>query len=279
MIIFAAPIEQHPFIKSPVVVTMSNNVPAFPASNLMTYDPTQVAKAAADGTCVINVDCTVNRTFSIVSLMYANVGPRAGIKVQGSLDNVNWVTLQDKAFWANRTVLAGAGPFAEDADPRKGSLERNHSFLYTGTEWTYRYLRITVSDVDNPTLSFGRLFIGRAFRPKMSYQYGSGFKFEDSGTSERTDQGALVLNPGKSIVLASVKLDFISTDEMYDYIWEFNYWRGSCREFFCCLDVTNTPKSIARLQKNLLYCTIKDGRNIDSSTFEAWSQTWILESF
>jgi len=280
MIVFASPVEQHPYIQSNMTLGMTNISSNFPSTNLFTYDPTNVAKTTANNT-VITLDLGMARWVSIISLMYSNVGPRATIKVEGSLDNTNFITVENGPFWANLATVAAAGPYAEDADPRKGSLPRNHSFWYAGAgvENSFRYIRISVADPDVASLSFGRLFIGRAFRPKVSYQYGSGFKFEDSGRRERTDQGALILDPGKSIVLASVKLDFLSTNEMYDYIWEFNYWRGSCREFFCCLDTTNTPASVARLQKNLLYCTITDGRNIDSASFEAWSQTWILESF
>jgi hypothetical protein len=41
-----------------------------------------------------------------------------------------------------------------------------------------------------------------------------------------------------------------------------------------CLDDVDT----ARLQKNLLYCTIAEGRTISFDSFNTHSQSWTLES-
>jgi hypothetical protein len=59
-----------------------------------------------------------------------------------------------------------------------------------------------------------------------------------------------------------------------DFIYEFNYWRGSAREMLACLDVEDTK----RLQKNTLYCTISDGRTISFDSYNAHSVSWVLES-
>ena len=70
-------------------------------------------------------------------------------------------------------------------------------------------------------------------------------------------------------------MSFLSTNEVYDYVYDFNYWRKSTAEILACLDVNTTR----RLQKNILYCRISEGRQVTADQFEAWSQTWILERF
>ena len=282
MIVFAQPIEQFPQRLAIVTVPVfSAGADAnFPSKNLLSYDRTQVARTTANSV-QINWDFGRNRKFDVVSLIDSNIGVRGIWTISGSTDGTNYVVLKaSDAFWAHivgtvATIPAGAAT-DEDLDPRRTAPVRNSSFFYSqSTVYNYRYLRIQVSDADAGTgMTFGRLFVGRVFRPKTSYQYGSRLIFDDSSNRERTDQGALILDPGRTIVGASVKMDFLSTNEVYDFIYDFNYWRGSARELLCCLDV-NTP---ARLSKNLLYATITEGRTVTADQFEAWSQTWTLES-
>jgi hypothetical protein len=274
-IVFTNPIEQFPvhlaFTTLPVVTNVDA---AYPAKNLLTYDPTNVTRTTT-GSSVITWDFGMLRNFNVVSLVRCNVSARATLKIEASTDNSNWALLRAVApFWANLTATPAAGPYAEDLDPRRGSLERNSSWYYSATTLNYRYLRLTVADPEVSTMSFGRLFVGRAFVPATGYQYGSRISFDDSGNTDRTDQGALVMQAGRSIVSANVKMDFVSSAEMYDYVYEFNYWRQSARELLVCLDTDTVP----RMQKNLLYARLAEGRQVSADNFNAWSQAWTLES-
>jgi len=277
--IFAQPIEQYPqHLRPGTLPTVTGADSFFPASNLLTYDPTQVTKVNAQ-TTTITWDLGMARRMDIIALLFTNTSPRAVWRIAMSNDGTNWSafpgqTSGDTAFWAQLTTAAGAGPFAEDADPRKGALLRNHGVWLLQDGTSCRYIRIIVTDVGSSSLTFGRLFVGRAFRPAMNWQYGSSFSFDDTGRRERTDRGALVLDPGRVIVSASVKLDFLSTNELYDFVYEFNAWRGACREILAVLDTD----VVSRLHKNMLYATITDGRRVVAEEFNAWSQTWILES-
>lgn len=287
MIIFAQPIEQFPhhlrFDSVPTEIPSGSFYsvePEFPLKNLLSYDITDVMKTNFPYV-EFKWDFGRRRKFDVVSLLSSNISPRSEWRIYASNDGSNWTTLHDGPFYAHQSAIYPDDVDSyndEDIDMRKGSFERNSSFKYFPTVQNYRYLRFAVSNSGAGELdfnmTFGRLFVGRSFRPKTSYQYGSSLRFDDTSVKDRTDQGALVLSPRKTIVGASVKMDFLSSDEMYEYIYDFNYWRGSAREMLCCLDVNTTH----RLSKNLLYATISEGRTVTADSFNAWSQTWILES-
>jgi hypothetical protein len=279
MIIFSQPIEQFPpslaFATTPTL-SAGTDV-AYPPSRLLTYSLSEVTRCNASSTN-INWDFGRARKFNVVSLFGCNVGMRGTWTVYGSQNGSDFTVLMPtSAFWAQLPAVQASLPAAgsdEDLDPRTDAREKSVAYFYSEADFSYRYLRIQVTDPDATAMTFGRLFVGRTFRPKISYQYGSSLVFGDTGTFDRTDNGASVMNPGRSIPGAQVKMNFLSTQEVYDYVYDFAYWRGSCREILCCLDV-NTR---SRLNKNLLYCRISEGRQVTADDFEAWSQTWILES-
>lgn len=274
-LVFAQPIEEYPvhlaFVTTPTMTNVDSN---YPASKLITYDPTAVARTTATST-VISWDFGLAREFDVVSLLYTNTSYAATIVIEGSPDNSAWTTLQaSKPFWAHRTSVPGSWT-GEVNDPRRGALLRNHSWFYSPTVLTYRYLRITVSDSLTANITFGRLFVGKSFSPATGYQYGSSFSFSDSGKKERTDRGALIMDGSSNVIVtAAIKTDFLTSVEMYDYAYEFEYWRGGCKEMLVCLDTTDTT----RLHKNILYGVLSDGRTISSDVFNSYVKTWNIES-
>jgi hypothetical protein len=278
MIVFAQPIEQYPphlAFSTPPTLTAGADA-AYPPSRLLSYDPTQVARVNAN-TTQINWNFGRNRKFNVISLIGCNLGIRATWTISASTNGTTYVPIQLLSpFWAQLPEVVTSLPSNtdEDFDPRIGSHELCKSFFLSLTDLNYRYLRIDITDPDTPVMRLGRLFVGRTFRPKNSYQYGSALTFDDTGVFDRTDQGAPVADSGRRIPGASVKMSFLSTQEVYDYAYEFNYWRGSSKEILACLDIFTRE----RLHKNLLYCRISEGRQVTADDFEAWSQTWILES-
>lgn len=274
-VVFCQPIEEYPahlaFSNAPTMTNVDSN---FPASKLLTYDPTAVARTTS-GSTVITWDFLTQREFNVVSLLFTNTSYAATLVIEGSNNGTSWTVLQaSRPLWAHRTTIPGSWS-TEDTDPRAGALLRNHSWYYNVAGHKYRFVRLTVADPNVANITIGRLFVGRAYTPSTGMQYGSSFTFNDTGRTERTDQGAMILEAGsKAIVTASVKTEFLTSDEMYSYVYDFEYWRGGCREMLACLDVDNT----ARLQKNILYCVISEGRTISSDAFNCHSKTWNLES-
>jgi hypothetical protein len=273
-VLFAQPIEQYPaHLAFAGLPTMTNVDAAYPASRLVHYDPTSVTRSTATS-AVITWDFGSNREFDVVSLLYTNTSYAATLVIEGSLNGTAWTTLRASApLWAHRTTVPGSWT-GESNDPRRGALPRNSSFYLSATVLTYRYIRLTVSDPQTTNMTFGRLFVGRSFQPGTGIQYGSSFSFEGTARAERTDRGALILDAGTSRVNASLKLDFLTKTEMYDFVYEFDFWRGAGREMLACLDTSDVPN----LQKNLLYCTISEGRTITFDAFNVHSKTWSLES-
>lgn len=273
-IFFAKPVEQDhvwPVTTSP---TASSVNVAFPAANLLTYDPTMVFKSSGTGT-TITWDLGRVRRFDIVALVHTNLSILATMSIQASLDNVSWTTLRPSArALAHIVGTPAAGTSESDADIRKSSLLVNHTLYNSPTVREFRYLQITIASGDATIPSIGRLFVGRKFVPSTGWQYGSSFDFMDMSKRDRTDQGALILKHQKPIVVANVKMDFLSKNEMYDFIYDFNYWRGSAREILACLDTDDIP----RLQKNILYGTISEGRRVSFDSYNTHSATWIVES-
>lgn len=274
-VLFAQPIEEYPthlaFGSTPTMTNVDSN---YPASKLVTYDPTAVARTTT-GSTVITWNFGATREFDVVSLLYSNTSYAATIVVEGSSNGSSWTTLQaSKPFWAHRTSIPGSWT-GEVNDPRRGQLLRNHSWYYSTTVQSWQYIRITVADPNVSNITFGRLFVGRSFSPTTGMQYGTSFTFTDYGTKERTDRGALIMDATTNIIVgAQVKTEFLTATEMYDYTYEFEYWRGSAREMLVCLDTTDVP----HLHKNILYCTMNEGRTISSEAFNSYSKTWNLES-
>lgn len=275
-IFFAAPIEQFPkdlaFVTTP---TASSPNASFPASNLLTYDPTQVFKSTSHND-QLNWDFGSVREFDVVALLHSNLSYKTSWEIFGSVDGVTYESFGYTPFSAHLTSIPGSW-VGEANDPRRSILNRNKGVYVSPTvRNTFRYLRINIGGdaTLDPGFSIGRLFVGKKFAPVTGWQYGSSFSFADTSRKERTDRGALIMEASDTIISASVKMEFLTKAEMYDYIYEFNYWRGSGREFLACLDVEDVP----RLQKNLLYCTISEGRTVTFDAFNTHSQTWILES-
>lgn len=278
MIFFAAPVEVYPnYLAALGTITATNTEAAFPASNLLGYDVTRPMKLTSAATStVIDWDFGVGREFDVVSLVHSSLSYKATWVIAGSNDKVTFTTLKSSGpFSAHLTTIPGSWT-TEDTDPRRGILNRNKSLWQAGSVLKYRYIRVTVTGDATLDKGFtlGRLFIGRKFIPSTGWQYGSSFTFSDTGRRERTDRGALILDPGETIVQASVKMEFLTAAEMYDFSYEFNYWLGSSRVILACLDTSD----VARMQKNTLYCTIIEGRTISIASFNTHSQTWILES-
>lgn len=277
-IFFAQPVEQMPFAPAFTGVTATNEDPLYPATNLLSMDPTKVFKTTT-GTTVITFNMTSTFTyFDIVSLVYTNTSYRATLLVEDTANGgTSWNTLYSGPLWANligtqATSITNPG---SSLDPRLGSLRRNHSlYVRTGSAPGSNQVRLTVTDPLVSLITIGRLFVGRKFVPSTGWQYGSSFNFIDLSKRDRTDRGALIVETGDVIFQAQVKLDFLNKAEMYDYVYEFNYWRGSGREIMACLDVEDT----ARLQKNIMYAMIAEGRQISFDAYNTHSQTWTLES-
>lgn len=274
-VLFCQPIEEYPthlaFSTTPTMTNVDSN---YPASKLVSYDPTSTARTTL-GSTVITWNFGLQREFDVISLLYSNTSYAATIVIDGSNNGSSWTNLQaSRPFWAHRTSIPGSWT-GEANDPRRGALLRNHSWYYSTTVQTWQYIRITVADPNVANMSFGRLFVGKSFSPATGMQYGTSFSFNDTGRKERSDRGPLILDgSANTTVSASVKTEFLTATELYDYVYEFDYWRGSCREMLVCLDTTDT----AKLHKNILYCVMADGRTINSDAFNSYSKVWNLES-
>jgi len=275
-ILFAAPIEQFPrhleFASSPTCSVADAN---FPAANLRSMDPTHVLKTTGP-VATINWDFGAAREFDVVALLHNSLSYKALWVISASTDGSVYTTLAASNPAAAHLESVPGSWSGEINDPRRSVLLRNKSFWVSPTVRTFRYLRILVTGdaTLDPTFTAGRLFVGKKFVPSTGWQYGSSIGFQDLSPRERSDRGVLLTDPRDPIITASVKMEFLNKTELMDHIYEFNYWRGSGREFFACLDV----EDVARLQKNILYCTITEGRTITFDAFNTHSQTWILES-
>lgn len=280
-VVFSAPVTTYPHYhqRGLVVVSATNSDSAFPATNLFTYDPTQVYRTTSGSTVItIQLTGTGNTYVDTIALIHSNVSYRATLKIETSPDGSAWTTRFDSAFWANLASVqsAYAGVPMADTDPRRHSLERNLSYYHSLSlgAIAITHVRLTVTDPLVSNITIGRLFLGRSFVPTYGHQYGSTFTFQDYGKSERTDRGVLNLEPGRIVQGATVKMDFLTKKEMFDFSYDFNKFIGRSRDFLVCLDTTD----IEHMQKNTLYCTISEGRTISFDSFNTHSQNWVLES-
>lgn len=265
-IFFSAPIDQHPdYAKVTTVPACTTTDPAFPVGNLLTFDPTQVFRSTnASPLIVWNFGSA--QTFDVVLLIGTNLIDTSTIIVEGSNNGSTWTSLYNGLALAH--AVAG-----QTIQNKRNMLRSNDTLLNLGAPVSYQYVRVTPT-VSSGVVSVGRLFVGTKFVPSTGWQYGSQFTFTDISRKDRTDRGTLIVDSIPPIISANVKMDFLNKNEMMDFIWEFNYWRGTAKEFLACLDVEDIP----RLQKNLLYCTISEGRTISFDSYNTHSIAWVLES-
>ncbi len=269
-IFFAAPIDEFPDYDKATTTPTSTLVDAnFPVANLLTYDPTQDFRSTST-IPVITWDLGGAKEFDVIALISTNLRETATLQIERSSDGTTWTNLQ-----AAGTLALAHSVVGQTTQNKKNMLRKNHTLFNSLTVQTYRYIRLSVnSQVTGLFPSIGRLFVGKKFVPSTGWQYGSNLGMNDLSRRERTDRGALIMDPMVPLPTADVKMEFLNKTEMMDFIYEFNYWRGSAREMLACLDVEDTKY----LQKNMLYCTINEGRKISYDAFNTHACTWILES-
>jgi hypothetical protein len=279
---FAAPIEKYPHYNTRAmsIVSATNADGSFPATNLLTYDPTQVFRTTTGSTVItINVQGSGSGKpdFDVIALLYTNASYRATWTVEVSDGGVSWTTVVSGVpLWANLTGAQSStlpDPPGGTNDPRFNSIRRNHAMV-SKTGGPHTHVRVTITDPVVTNITIGRFYVGKKWYPTYGWQYGSSISFTDYGRAERTERGVQILDPGRSIPNFTVKMDFLTKTEMYDYIYNFNQVLASSNEFLACLDDVDT----ARLQKNLIYCTISEGRMVSIDTYNTYSQSWVLES-
>lgn len=292
-ILFAQPVEQFPtrFAAPSTAKFLSGTImAAYPATNLLTMDPTQVAMVNS-GLAEILIDLGKNRYFDVISLFHSNVGLECSLNITTYVDGgevLGGTPIDAGTSVDTRRFIAGANPTTTYGYPAGGFYpdsedassiyyrlkERNHSFYKHPTMMYARYIKLLIGTNAQTPVSFGRAFIGKSFTPSKGWQYGSSYDFTDTGTFDRTDRGAPVADRGRVLPGATVKMEFLSEAEMMNYIYDFNYWRGSTREMLVCLDTAD----LVNLQRNLLYCRIANERKVVQDTFKNFNMTWTLES-
>lgn len=266
-IFFVAPIEQYPdYDKVTTVPTSIHANAAYPAANLLTYDPTQVMLATQVNPVIV-WDLGLIKSFDVISFIHTNLAHDATLLIEGSNDFSAWTTLYNGLALAH--CIAG-----QTVQNKKHMLRRNLTLLNSPTVLSYRFLRITPTNTGGILPFFGRLFVGTKWKPTYGWQFGSNVTFTDLSRRERTDRGTLVLDSIPTIPGASVKMDFLSKQEMLDFVWEFNYWRGTGKEFLAVLDAEDQKY----LQKMSFYCTITEGQTLSFDTYNTHSIAWVLEN-
>lgn len=276
-IAFIRPLEQDPWYPSGSSISVDIGAfnASFPGTNLLTYDPTQVAVSTGQD-LRFTIDLGATRLFHSVSLLFTSLTLQSQWVVEGSTNGSSWSYMAiTSATWA--CYQGGANPslsFTEPNDPRRFGVERNPTFIFNTAGWNYRYIRITLSELGASTMSFGRLMIGRMFIPSKGYSYGSAMTFTETGNTERTDKGVMLVDEGRSIVGASMKLEYATKSEMYGELYDLNYFRKNTKEVLVCLNLDDT----INLNRNLIYGLLRDGRSVVNDAFNTYSQTISIES-
>lgn len=268
-IFFSAPIDQYPaWNRVTTVPTVASVTSGFPATNLLTMDPTQAYKSAGQ-TAEIRWDFGQVRTFNVVSLLYTNLPFGSTWTVSTSPDGITYTVIYSGSALANQS-----GSFTSD-QVRNSMLLRNASLYDSPSNIVTRYLRVGLDTLNAGILpSIGRLFVGMKYVPSTGWQYGSSYDMQDNSRRERTDRGALIVDVVDPIRVADVKMDFLSKGEMNDFILDFNYWRGASREILACLDTLD----VINMQRNIFYANITEGRRVSFDSYNTHSVTWTLES-
>jgi hypothetical protein len=261
-----------------------------PLSNLRDPDIGKVARSTNPlaASTVVRIDLGAARAIGGVALGPTNLSPGAQYRVRaysdaalttlisssglqtisGSrmdwADTAHWLSWEDPGFWFGIPDLFGQPPFPPWA------------FAIFATDVTARYWLVEVFDEGNRDgfVQYGRLVIGRAFRPSVNYVPGAEFRIDpiflrSESIGGRRDDWDI----GRRRALRVSFPELLAEAELFGDILSMQHVLGASKQMFVAPD----PDDTGNFQKRSFLATLKSPPPIVQAGMALGSTAFDLE--
>lgn len=221
-------------------VSMTGDDSNFPASQLLTRQPSEVARTATATADDVHIDVSFAApTLVDTAALLFHQEPQGALTLRGA---------------ATPGALAGA-PEVGSSGVRAGTIDPGlgyrHGFVYAPGAAAFQHWRLTVSGRASQILEAGRLVMGQAFRPTKSLGYGWKPEPMDGGDTRSGPKGSRYVDEGPVRPMFELTFEALSSDDIFAAMLPLLNRCGQTRPFFFCAD----PDDAARRELMSLYGT------------------------
>lgn len=269
--------------------TLSGGSYVLPLSNALHHDVGRVARTtnAAIGSTFFNVDLGSARAVGGVAVGPANLSPGSQYRIRAFSDAGQTTVVYDSGYrvvagsvtdWANPgTWLAWENPafWLGVAGVVQETITPIWASVIFDADISARYWRVDFNDTANADgyVQFGRVFLGRVYRPSINYEYGAEMA-NVPVTQRKTTLGGRNLDwfiANRRTLRVSFTL--VPQDELFEEVFRFQYLVGVTGQVFVAPD----PSDNANFQKRSFLATMRTPPSIVQAMFDAGTTVFDFE--
>ncbi len=202
----------------------------------------------------------------------------------GTAKAINFCAIIAHNGSAAGTVRIKAGTTSAVSDFDSGALSlitgsdlgySENSFANVFAAQTYRYWRLEFSDPTNAAgyLQIGRVYLSNAFTPETNINYELEEGFTDLSRNARTLDGGVVSVERDPYRFAQYEMEFLSKDEVFGSLYEFDRLRGKKKDVVFVPDMDETT----HFQRRLIYGIFQEMNPIVSRAFRLYRKRYRIE--
>lgn len=220
-----------------------------------------------------------------LSRVYRTSDLSASIAIDlGSAQAINLCSIVAHNGSASGTVTIKAGTTAAVSDYTSGALDlitgsdlgySSNSFASVFASQTYRYWQLDFSDASNTDgyLQIGRIYLSNAFTPDTNINYGIEEGFSDLSRNTRTLNGEVISVEREPYRVAQFEMDFLSKDEAFTSLYEFDRLRGKKKDVVFIPDMAEST----HFQRRFVYGIFSEINPIVNRAFRIYRKRYRIE--
>lgn len=247
------------------IETVGSEDSDFPATNLQLQEPTMPWKTAGLSSMYVNIDMGSALPINFAAIVATNCTSSATWRVRGATSEAN-LTASPGYDSGNQTVWP---------QTNLDTYERVSGFDVMGSDQTYRWWRIDITDGSNPDgfVQVGRLFLAQAWQPAVNLAYGWSLGFKDLSKLTRSLGSSAFTNNRRPFRVLNLTLDFQSEDDMYDNAFQFDKLRGKSKDYIFMRD----PDSANHLHDQSFQGLVTNLRPIVNPRYGTYRKQYTVE--
>lgn len=233
-----------PVLSDQAVISTSISPSGLPGSNLKNRSIKQVWRSLDPLNAYIVVQMPAG-SFNLVAVLGHNGSSRCSARIRAANSEAALTSspLYDSGLLPARSHQTGydATWASGVSDEEYGALETNHFIKFFDTALTYTFWRIDFSDPNTSYFDAGRLYISEGFQPGFNMNYGLPEGIIDPSRGAFTVGGRFVGKENQKRRFIEPTLDFLSAEEVWDYVFPIEWERGTTRDILLLPDPDEGP--------------------------------------
>jgi hypothetical protein len=239
-------------------------------NNLIFTTPTLSDKAIISGTAGFGDNSLANLQTKSLAKIYRS-GQVCDIEIDfGVATEIDFISLIKHNGTGTVRVRAGSTDTYGDYD--SGALNLitggnvgydNNLFAIKIAAQTYRYWRLEVVNSGLDYFQAGRIYLSKAFQPRINASYGYQEGFIDNSRKNRTISGDEVSTKRTPLKMVDFTMNFLSSEEMYGSLYDIEKTRGATKDVLIIRDIEETTY----FQKQYIYGTIDELNTVTIASF------------